>query len=104
MIASEYSYERLDYLRRNTKLNIKDYLKILKLRLEAEKRQKINNQVYANYQEANLLEFLLRMKIWEKSYNKIWQINKPKMSLEQYSLLALNNLINEENILTRRYM
>ena len=49
MIASEYSYERLDYLRRNTKLNIKDYLKILKLKLEDK-----NNQV-----DVNLLEFLL---------------------------------------------
>ena len=94
MIASEYSYERLDYLRRNTKLNIKDYLKILKLRLEDE-----NNQV-----DLNLLEFLLRMKAWEKSYNKVWQTYRKEMTLEQYSLLALNNLINEENILTRRYM
>ena len=94
MIVSEFSYERLDYLRRNTKLNIKDYLKILKLKLKDE-----NNQV-----DVNLLEFLLRMKAWEKSYNKVWLIYGQNMSLEQYSLLALNNLINEENILTRRYM
>ncbi len=98
----EYDYEKLEFLRRNTRLNPKSYLKVLKKKLEADKEQKIynkyepNDHIGVDYSEANLLEFCLRMKSFESKYKIVWQDYGFRYSLEEYILMALNGFMDEE--------
>ena len=98
----EYDYEKLEFLRRNIRLNPKAYLKVLKKKLEADKAQEIynknnpNDYVYANYSEVDLLEFCLRMKSLENKYKIVWQDYGHGYNLEEYILMALDGFMNEE--------
>ena len=98
----EYNYEKLEFLRRNTKLNPKAYLKVFKKKLEADKEQKIynkyepNDHIGVDYSEANLLEFGLRMQAWENKYKNVWQEYGHGYTLEEYILMALDGFMNEE--------
>ena len=104
----EYNEEKLDYLRRNTKLNPKEYLKVLKERLEAIKYQKIyqkyhpHNHIEADYRNANLTEYMFRIKAWENKYSDTWKKYGYGMSIEEYAIMALNKLIREEKIIRRK--
>lgn len=102
MSSNDYSYEKLEYLRKNTKLNPKSYLEVTKKRLEADKFQKDykkyepNDQIGVDYTEANTLEFILRMQVWQNKLIKEWQQFGQNYTLEEYSLKNLNDLVNEE--------
>ena len=101
----EYDYEKLDYLRRNTTLKPVMSLKVLKKKLEAEysKRQLIKYNLSDNIdnylEEANVFEYLCRMKTWEHQFTDTWQIYGNNMSLAEYSIMALNGLIKEEKLI-----
>ena len=101
----EYDYEKLDYLRRNTTLSPIISLKVLKKRLEAEysKRQlikyNINDNIDNYLEEANIFEYLCRIKIWKNKYTDSWLKYGDKMSLAEYSIMTLNGLIKEEKLI-----
>lgn len=104
----EYDYEKLEYLRKNTTLNPIMSLKVLKKKLEAEycqkqyKKYNISANIDNYLEKVNVYEYLCRMKLWQHKFINTYKIYGQKMSLAEYSVMALNKLINEDKLIRQR--
>ena len=104
---SQYDSSKLEFLKKHTRLGVGQSLNVYRKKLEAEKERKEylksepNDLIAVDEKDANLTEYLYRMKIWENKYEKIWENYGHGMTLGEYSMMTLNNLINEERRMGR---
>lgn len=99
---NDYDHKLLDILRENVILGPIDYLRVLKQRIIDEDNQsKLNELDECNlpvdYSISETLEFALRYKKWIKSTINSWSKYGRHMNFEEYALIMLMNLEEENN-------
>lgn len=94
-------YKRLLFLRKNTTLDLVNYIKVKKLRREAEETQflinKLENcQLGVDYSKADEYEFNKRFQIWMYDLYSLWKKHSEGLDLFDFAQIALDQNINME--------
>ncbi len=94
-------YKRLLFLRKNTTLDLVNYIKVKKLRREAEETQflinKLENcQLGVDYSKADEYEYEKRFSIWMANLYTLWTKHGDGLDLFDYALIALDQNISIE--------
>lgn len=89
-----YSYEKLEYLRKYTKLSPITTIKLNKLKQKGVSQEEINQAEY-------IYRFQSYEKIWEKEWKKTNWGQSEDESLSEYANTALEQIVNSEKGRTR---
>ena len=100
-MLNESDYEKLAFLRKNTRLGLIAYLKISKLKAEAVKLEEMcrrEEKEYngIDYSDAENLEFKLRMKTWKRSLIDAWVEIGDGLGLDEFSDMVLSQHLKKE--------
>lgn len=102
----EYNSEKINFLRKNAKLDI---ISLIKLEMYKEELEKLRMWYYnlegelldGNFQEIKNYEYLLRLKIWERKCIPLWNQVKKESKMD-IDLFEFAQAVMEENINTKK--
>ena len=95
----EFNYEELEFLRQNTRLGPISMAKIQQIKSQIEKYRRwfLKNEgelLESDYTPADLLEYELRLKAWERFWEKEWKKNPDGLGLSEFSRMILEQKMN----------
>lgn len=94
-------YEKLYFLRKHTLLNPIDFIKISRMKAQAEKTQilinKLENcQIGVDFREADEYEYNARFKVWMHNLIYLWSKHSEGLDLYDFANLAIDQNLKKE--------